>query len=62
MGVEGDGGISEGSCPSTDGLAPRVLTITNESRRNKLGISTSKSRNEGLGVGRERRAFLGRRS
>lgn len=27
----------------------------------RVGILTSKSRNEGLGVGRERRAFLGER-
>lgn len=58
-GAEGDGGASEASSPSTDDLAPRVLTISNDFKMKGLRSLTSKSRNEGLGVGRERRAFLG---
>lgn len=52
---EGKGGKSDVSWPSNDGRAPRVSTIWTE-RLPGVGVSTSESRNEGLGVGRICRA------
>ena len=52
---EGKGGKSDVSWPSNDGRAPRVSTIWTK-RLPGVGVSTSESRNEGLGVGRICRA------
>lgn len=56
---EGKGGKSDVSWPSNDGRAPRDSTIWTK-RLPGVGVSTSESRNEGLGVGRICRA-CGRR-